>query len=98
FDAMPEGGHVLIAAEVKNGWIEMSVEDTGYGIPPEDLPRIFDPFFTTKKTGEGTGLGLSVVYGIVRNHGGRIEVTSEVGVGTTFIISLPVHGGGEGNP
>lgn len=90
-DAMPEGGHVRIAALVKNGWMEMSVEDTGCGIPPEDLPRIFDPFFTTKKTGEGTGLGLSVVYGIVRDHGGRIEVKSEVGVGTTFVISLPVY-------
>lgn len=90
-DAMPEGGYVRIAAQAKDGWIEMSVEDTGCGIPPEDLPRIFDPFFTTKKTGEGTGLGLSVVYGIVRDHGGRIEVKSEVGIGTTFVISLPIY-------
>lgn len=91
FDAMAEGGQVRIAAEAKDGWMEMSVEDTGCGIPAEDLPRIFDPFFTTKKTGKGTGLGLSVVHGIIQNHGGRIEVRSEMGVGTTFVLHLPVY-------
>ncbi|MBZ0170693.1 Histidine kinase [Candidatus Methylomirabilis lanthanidiphila] len=90
-DAMPEGGQVRVAAEAKRDWIEVSVADTGCGIPPESLPRIFDPFFTTKKVGEGTGLGLSVVYGIVKDHGGTIEVKSEPDEGTTFLITFPVH-------
>lgn len=66
------------------------VRDTGCGIEPQNLSRIFDPFFTTKPTGEGTGLGLSVSYGIVQNHGGQILVESEVGVGTTFTVVLPI--------
>ncbi len=103
-DAMPEGGRLAVNAvhhsvfpvnrgdqRKDRGFIEISVSDTGVGIPPEHLPRIFDPFFTTKKPGEGTGLGLSVVYGIVRDHGGKIEVKSEVGVGTTFVVRLPVY-------
>ena len=69
-------------------WIEIS--DTGTGIAPENIKRIFDPFFTTKPIGKGTGLGLSLSYGIIRKHRGRIEVHSEVGIGTTFKISLPV--------
>ncbi|MHB0991860.1 MAG: ATP-binding protein [Burkholderiales bacterium] len=69
-------------------WIEIS--DTGSGIAPENIKRIFDPFFTTKPIGKGTGLGLSLSYGIIRKHHGRIEVNSELGVGTTFKVSLPV--------
>ncbi|MCZ7625276.1 MAG: ATP-binding protein [Candidatus Methylomirabilis sp.] len=90
-DAMPDGGSVLVAAQARDDLIEVRVEDTGSGIAPESLPRIFDPFFTTKKVGEGTGLGLSVVYGIVKDHGGTIEVTSEPGAGTAFLITFPVH-------
>ena len=70
-------------------WVE--VADNGKGIPRESLGRIFDPFFTTKPVGKGTGLGLSISYGIVQKHHGRIEVTSEPGVGTTFRVTLPVR-------
>jgi signal transduction histidine kinase len=70
-------------------WVEVS--DTGVGIPPENLSKIFDPFFTTKPVGVGTGLGLSLAYGIIEKHHGRIDVVSEPGKGTTFRIWLPVR-------
>lgn len=70
--------------------IEILVEDTGSGIPAHQISRIFDPFFTTKPTGQGTGLGLSVSYGIVKEHGGEIEVRSETGKGSIFTVVLPV--------
>jgi two-component system NtrC family sensor kinase len=75
--------------DADEAWIEVS--DTGKGISPEHLSRIFDPFFTTKPVGKGTGLGLALSYGIIQKHSGRIDVQSEVGRGTTFRISLPVH-------
>jgi two-component system, NtrC family, sensor kinase len=71
--------------------IGVAISDSGCGIPPENLSRIFDPFFTTKDTGQGTGLGLSTVYGIIEEHGGTIEVRSVIGQGTTFILTLPVR-------
>jgi two-component system NtrC family sensor kinase len=71
--------------------IEISVTDTGCGIPAKDLQRIFDPFFTSKGVGKGTGLGLSVSHGIVMAHNGAIEVDSEVGKGSTFRIYLPLE-------
>jgi two-component system NtrC family sensor kinase len=69
--------------------VEILFADTGCGIPPEQIKRIFEPFFTTKNEQEGTGLGLSVSYGIVADHGGEISVQSEVGRGSTFTVSLP---------
>ncbi|MBE1299638.1 MAG: HAMP domain-containing protein [Alteromonadaceae bacterium] len=72
-------------------YVRIFIADNGSGIAPEHLKHLFDPFFTTKAEGEGTGLGLSISYGIVRDHGGDIEVKSEVGKGTCFIISLPVY-------
>ena len=79
------------------GTIVMEVADTGAGIAPEHLARIYDPFFSTKKEGQGTGLGLAVVYGIINAHNGQIDVDTAVGQGTTFIVTLPV-GGGDARP
>jgi signal transduction histidine kinase len=70
--------------------IVMEIQDNGEGIPQENLPKIFDPFFTTKEEGKGVGLGLTVVYGIVADHGGEIEVHSTVGKGTLFRVTLPL--------
>ena len=105
-DAMPKGGKLLIAdfrrrnrrgrtsrhnPEARAGeFVCLSVTDTGSGMERKVLQRIFEPFFTTKEIGKGTGLGLATVYGIVKQHQGWVEVESEVGVGTTFKIFLPV--------
>jgi signal transduction histidine kinase len=95
--AMPGGGAIdLDLAEVRRDerrCVRLAIHDTGPGIAAEHLPHIFEPFFTTKDVGEGTGLGLSVCYGIVHEHGGFIEVASAVGSGTTFSIFLPVVSG-----
>jgi two-component system NtrC family sensor kinase len=92
-DAMPHGGNLWVSTHKLPGGeqIELQVRDDGVGIPPEILPRIFDPFTTTKEVGKGVGLGLAVSKGIVERHGGQIEVASELGVGTTFRIILPVR-------
>lgn len=96
--AMPAGGTLTVSASEmllehtdlpKGLYVQLIVQDTGSGIAPEVLERIFDPFFSTKPPGEGTGLGLSVVHGVVTSLGGRIEVQSQVGQGTTFLVYLP---------
>jgi CheY-like chemotaxis protein len=85
-----EPGESPLLPEIAPGeWVRMTVSDTGTGIPPDALPHIFEPFFTTKAPGEGTGLGLAQVHGIVGQHGGRIDVESQAGKGTTFTIYLP---------
>jgi two-component system NtrC family sensor kinase len=88
-DAMPEGGRLTLRGHERNDHVLVEICDTGVGIPQENLTKIFDPFFTTKEIGRGTGLGLAVCYGIVTEHGGRLNVQSAVGTGTTFTISLP---------
>jgi PAS domain S-box-containing protein len=103
-DALPEGGSLVIETgnvtlgedyarrhlEARPGeFVRLRVRDTGHGIPPDVLPRIFDPFFTTKEPGKGTGLGLAVVFGIVKSHQGWIDCASEVGRGTSFDVYLP---------
>lgn len=90
--AINDNGRISIHTRMCKGKrkVKIDIQDTGHGIEENDIPRIFDPFFTTKPTGEGTGLGLSVSYGIVRNHGGSIEVKSTVDHGTVFTIELPV--------
>jgi PAS domain S-box-containing protein len=105
-DAMPAGGVLTLAAEnvalenkvtplqvepVSGQHVVISVSDTGHGIEPHVLQKIFEPFFTTKEPGKGTGLGLSTVQGIVKSHGGFLDVASQVGKGTTFSIFLPAH-------
>jgi len=89
--SMPEGGDLRIATTHRGDTVGLTVSDTGGGIPPESLARIFEPFYTTKDVGEGTGLGLSVVHGIVSAHGGRIQVESNPGEGTNFTVEIPVE-------
>lgn len=85
-------GIIAIRTQASGGYAMIAVQDNGKGIPPEVLPRIFEPFFTTKPVGQGTGLGLSICQQIVQAHGGRIAATSTPGVGTRFVVALPVAG------
>ena len=98
--AIEGSGHIWIStiplmnykgATDKRGWVQVSIQDSGKGMSPQTLEKIFDPFFTTKGVGQGTGLGLSISYGIVQNHGGEIQARSEQGVGTEFIVIIPVY-------
>jgi|GEM_PF-1407333 len=89
-EAMPHGGKLIASSLSRNGFAQIEIGDTGSGIPPENLAKIFDTFFTTKRAVHGVGLGLSVCYNIVHQHGGTIEVQSEVGKGSTFTVKLPL--------
>jgi two-component system, NtrC family, sensor kinase len=89
-DAMPTGGHVAVIARVEDERLRISFRDDGPGIPPEIRERIFEPFFTTKEVGKGTGLGLPICQRILERLGGTLELESEIGVGTTVTIDLPM--------
>lgn len=89
-NAMPQGGTMTLNLDQKDGEVWVRVADTGRGIAPGDLDHIFDPFYTRSPAGKGTGLGLSICYSIVKEHSGVIEVKSEVGQGSTFMVKLPV--------
>ncbi|MFZ2147253.1 MAG: cache domain-containing protein [Sedimentisphaerales bacterium] len=90
-DAMGSKGILTIATKLgdRDNYVEISFSDTGRGIPSDELDRVFEPFFTTKGVGHGTGLGLSISYGIIQKHGGTIKVSSQVGQGSTFVVTLP---------
>ncbi len=88
-DAMPGGGTLAIETSFSDGHVRLAVSDTGSGIEPELLERIFEPFYTTKEVGLGTGLGLATVHGIVTQSGGRVDVVSSPGMGSTFTVLLP---------
>ncbi len=91
-DALTEADNlILVRSSRSDDYIKIEFEDTGSGIPEENLNKIFEPFFTTKKVGKGTGLGLSVSYGIIKNFNGLINVNSEIGKGSTFTVKLPIE-------
>jgi two-component system, NtrC family, sensor kinase len=90
-EAMPDGGTLTISFSFADQHASLDVTDTGVGIAPEDLQKIYEPFFTTKDSGAGVGLGLSIVYGIVKHHHGDITVRSALGKGSSFLVRLPVH-------
>ncbi|MCF7855260.1 MAG: ATPase, partial [Candidatus Pacebacteria bacterium] len=96
-DAMPEGGTLRVTTGGNEEQVTLTVEDSGTGIPEDNLNKVFEPFFTSKQMGKGTGLGLAVTYGIVKMHRGDISVESNTNPangprGTTFTVKLPRHG------
>lgn len=89
--AIEEKGSIMVRSRLDGEEVKIEISDTGCGIPEDVIKRIFDPFFTTKPVGKGTGLGLSIAYGIISEHGGRIDIASEPGIGTCVTISLPTE-------
>jgi signal transduction histidine kinase len=97
--AMPDGGELeILSSSADNNFITVSIRDTGYGIPAENMDKLFTPFFSTKDAVKGVGLGLAVSYGIIERHGGRIEVRSEAGKGSVFTVYLPAYHEGSQKP
>ncbi len=94
FQAMPSGGTLTVRMHPANGEVRIAIQDTGCGIPPENMAKLFTPFFSTKKEVKGVGLGLAVSYGIMQRLNGRIEVESRPGKGSTFTVCLPQHATG----
>jgi len=88
-DSISGEGQITLTTEQQGSQLKIKIQDTGHGISEDNIENLFDPFFTTKAQ-QGTGLGLSVSYGIIRDHGGDIEVKSELDKGTTFTINLPI--------
>jgi two-component system NtrC family sensor kinase len=88
---MPNGGTLTVRTAKEDQKVSVHIQDTGVGIPEEIRNKIFEAFFTTKQKVKGVGLGLSVCYGIIKDHGGDIKVESQEGKGTTFAISLPIQ-------
>jgi signal transduction histidine kinase len=88
--AVSDHGEVSIATKLDEDSVIVAISDSGSGIPEDQISRIFDPFFTTKPVGEGTGLVLSISYGIIERHRGTIKVESQVGAGTTFTVRIPI--------
>jgi signal transduction histidine kinase len=88
---MPRGSRLILATAAEGDAVRLVVEDSGAGMTPEIMRQIFEPFFTTKDVGQGTGLGLSVVHGIITAHGGSVSVASEPGRGARFMVQLPAE-------
>lgn len=88
--ALDTQGKINVSTRQESGWIFVAIRDTGCGIPEDIREKIFDPFFTTKEVGKGTGLGLAICRDIINKHGGKLELTSEIGMGTTLSVSIPV--------
>jgi two-component system NtrC family sensor kinase len=88
--ALKGRGTIIVRSYVKENWVCVDIEDNGTGIPTNIMDHIFEPFFTTKEVGKGTGLGLSISYEIIKHHGGKIDVDSVEGKGTTFTVCLPL--------
>jgi len=86
---MPNGGKIIIKVSTEGNYVIIRITDEGIGIAAKDLPHIFEPFYTTKEASTGTGLGLAVVYGIITNHKGKVEVEKTSNQGTTFKVVLP---------
>ena len=89
--AIPSKGEVWIETKSLGDWAKIVIRDSGAGILAKDLDKIFDPFYTTKSVGGGMGLGLSITYGIIQKHGGKISVISKLNEGTEFTVELPIH-------
>jgi two-component system, NtrC family, sensor kinase len=89
--SIPESGSIFIATRVMGNLVRVSIKDTGSGMSEEVRKKIYDPFFTTKDVGKGTGLGMYISYGIIEKHNGKIEVFSNPGEGTEFVVTIPIH-------